>query len=511
MVSDRKARAAAEAEEAFALLCQAVRENRPETSVVQLNGTKQFDDDKALEIGRALRTSTVLQQLRIPVAYLTLAGTSSLAHVLSSSQKLSTVEIVDGFEDFLVANRRSMNIFQQHEHYQRIMAVVDRLLAAMSLNAGAIRVLKLPMIYSPHTLASSLLGLRKVNKIHMKLPPTPANTDETADDANLVGRAIAALDSLKVLRVDCKSMNSMFLIHFLQGLARGPLPALQSLLLWNLPWLGTSDETESLARTISDTANAIPALKCLHLSVNKTVQDPIQDGGIGTIILQQGLKDHPSLRFLQLAGSRAVNNVVAPQLADLIRERNTKIDCLSVDCETLDDLCCIVAALETNPCLEQFRAVVQHREEGEPFMESCRRLGALLPSVTNLKVLDLRFDNQNEPMAIPELLPGFEGNTSLTTINIHPIVTDAERMLHFYSTRNTFAPKLSAATKSELPYVMERIWNKSTTTSATVLDPNHDLSCLSVLFERLRVRDDWFDKEDSKAVLPVWIDGMFHC
>lgn len=497
-------------EDTFVSLCRTVWENRRDTCSVRLDRAGfRLDDDRALEMGRALRRNTRVRNLQIPVGHLTLAGTSSLAHVLQFNHKLANVEIVDKLEDIIGSHPSVAPL----EEYQRIMAVVDRLLTALALNEGGnLRFLQLPRVFGPLALSSCLSGLRvrtSLTKIFLQLPHSLANSAETTDDAILLGETIASLSSLKILKVDCSSMNWTFLIPFLQGLSRGHNLSLRSLLLWDLPWL---HDTEPIAIDIRETLAALPGLECFHLRVNKAVRNPNNDGGVGLIL--QGLHDHPSLRLLQLAGSRAVNDEVAPQLARLLLH-NQRIQCLPIDCARLVDLCDIAAVLETNTSLQKLQVVIQHREtEMAKFEESCQRLGALLPRIANLKEFELLFEGlsrcqRREPLKDipPDLLRGFEHNTSLTWTEVKPRVDDQtpDLALNYYGTRNYFGPELAAASKAELPSVLENIWKKREDIQST------ELSCLSLVYETLRERGDWIDPEASRVYLPTWIDGMFHC
>ena len=491
------------------LLCRAVRENRRETLYVNLDDqVRLFCDERAYTMGRALGHNTVVRHLQIPVTHLTASsrGTQALAKVLQSNQQLVRVEIVERFEEFLATNRPRYPM----EEYRRILAVVDCFLGALSQNQGeSIRFLKIPRIFGPLTLASCLVGLRhSITEIYFELPHSAANSQETANSATLLGEVMASLHALKTLRVDCSTMNWDFFIPFLCGLCRESKSntSLRSLLLWNLPWW---NDTEPVVMSIQHALIALPNLECFHLHVHKdTMHSRDQSGGLGRIL--RGLQDHPRLRFLQLAGSRMVNEQVVRQVAQLLEHNHGGIKDICLDCDRLVDFCAVVAALETNTTLEKLRVVIQNQEEDPvAFAGACETLSVLWPRVAVLKELELVFagDNRNSPsmstqcapmQVIPvHLLRGFCGNRSLVRIHIEPRFHHdiPDPSLNYYCTRNYWSPRLAGASRRELPAILESVWTfKRQGENTTVpLESPTDQSCLSLTFETLRTRFDWLD------------------
>lgn len=107
---------------------------------------------------------------------------------------------------------------------------------------------------------------------------------------------------------------------------------------------------------------------------------------------------------------------------------------------------------------------------------------------------ELHFQGEHEiAKTFPlDLLRGFELNTTLTVIRIIrplPCFSSgiAEQALRFYATRNRFGPELTKASKSELPTILENVMQTDDLDSS-------DPACLSVVYDTLRNRDDWFDK-----------------
>lgn len=509
-------------------LCRAVRENRCETRYVTLDDPKirVFCDERAFCMGRALGHNTVVRHLQIPVTHLTptSCGTQALAKVLQSNPKLVHVEIAERMEDFLAKNP-SRNPLKE---YRRILAVVDCFLGALSLNQGdALRSLKMPRIFGPLALVSCLASLRhSLTKICWELPHSEVNSQETTtDDAILLGATMASLPALKTLRVDCSTRNWDFLIPFLRGLTQeSSTSSLRSLLLWNLPQL---NENEPVVIAIHDALRALPNLQGFHLHVQTVTvftHNPDQSGGVTHIL--RGLQHHPRrLRFLQLAGNGIVSEPVAPQVVHLL-EHNDNYDGgihgLCLDCDRLEDVCTVMAALETNTTLKKLRVVVQNQEVDDPvaFAGACERLGVLLPRVAVLKELELVLKG-GCPIS-GDLLRGFCGNRSLTRIQIRSrSVNDdnniSDARIHYYGMRNYWRSRLAGVSLRELPTVLKNLWKLPTqgqqqSIAALLASSPTNQSCLSLTFETLRTRDDWFDREArGRPCLLQFKDGELHC
>lgn len=119
--------------------------------------------------------------------------------------------------------------------------------------------------------------------------------------------------------------------------------------------------------------------------------------------------------------------------------------------------------------------------------DGCRRLATLLPRVRHLKSLSLCAHDYYFENIPAELLRGFKLNQSLTAVHFDGLEdenTVAE--IEFYTIRNMFAPLLARASKEQMLPVFE-----------SALE--HDEAGLSVIFDALRLWDDWYQHESTGA------------
>ena len=86
-----------------------------------------------------------------------------------------------------------------------------------------------------------------------------------------------------------------------------------------------------------------------------------------------------------------------------------------------------------------------------------------------------------------DFLRGIERNTTLTSVLIFftDIDEDNESDIAFYTTRNKYTPSLATSSKALMMEIFETLWTEGN-------------AGLSVVFDTLRGRDDWYETEDQE-------------
>lgn len=175
----------------FASLCEALQENRADTTEVDLEDRMcpRLSNHRAVQLGRALRGNTAVFKLVIMIGRMTLAGAGGIAHLISSSVGTLT-EISILVKDDVPDEDREVKA-----------AVVDRFLAAAAVN-GRIRKLEIYDAYGSHSLASCLTALKDSLRIlRLSSPLVGAQDQEVVEDAELIDEAVCTLASPESLRL----------------------------------------------------------------------------------------------------------------------------------------------------------------------------------------------------------------------------------------------------------------------------------------------------------------------
>lgn len=240
-----------------------------------------------------------------------------------------------------------------------------------------------------------------------------------------------------------------------------------------------------LAQAIRDMLRSAVHLEDFECFTN--MQENLLDRGGDTIM--SGLHGHPSLRCLFL--DYIFVGEGTPGIVDLL-QNNQVLEQLTLWCQNLFGFCDTVEALGFNSTVKELTVNVEDLRNSEIWESSHRRLGALLPQVRNLENLHLGSHGETPTheeieSILPDFLHGFEGNPSLKRVFVDYIESgsDAKRSIDYFSTRNTYRPSLDNSSKSEMLSVF-----------ATMSESHGEKpeEALSVIYDNIRVRDDWFDK-----------------
>jgi len=458
---------------AFDSLCQALEENRIDTANVYTWGLG-LTDERAQRLGRALRGNTAVQILHIDIYHLTLAGTSSLSRFVSSSPSLSKVLLTDVFgEENPSVQRRLAR-----------MAAANALLAAVSLNER-IHDLEHSTLFDAHSLTSCIRG-KKSSLVALKLNFCSGNIlaeNINEEDAEMLGMAVASLESLEVFSLDCQCNN--FTVSFLARLGE-VLPKLRS---FSIFLRGSEAPNNVFSRALQNTLTAADRLEELGLNLNQDWEG--QDEFVGDVL--EGLHRHETLHYLHSDfrfGGEAFSRV-----ANLLGPDNV-LEKLMVDCKDMAGLCGVLEAVGTSTTLKRLEVCVD-LEDNELFEQGLQRFGSLLPEITSVKELEifLSFDNVPPVEMIPDanealeaLVRGFELNTSLIDVyvdfgNIFDVAL--QPAINFYATRNKFGPALESASKAKMLTIFEKMEQEE--------EERLEDSILSVVFDTLRGRSDWYE------------------
>ena len=368
----------------------------------------------------------------------------------------------------------------------KIVAMVDRFLAAVAMN-GKINTLTLMGPCTAHSLANCLTSLGAslhtlvVSVYGISFPEATAE-----DDAEMLVSVIRSLSHLEVLDLQCDKMH--FVMPFLNQLGGGDGPPLK---LKRLDLDTTDTDTympEPLAQAIHQTLVSARLLEtfefCHELNENHPNEENLD-------IVLSSIQQHPSISDVHLSG---IPFALSVQL--LLPNRN--IQSLDINCNTLMGVCTIMEAIAAARHPLRLLKVRGNDFAGEGYAEGLQQIGELLPQLKGLKELNLAHEPEDlevldrPPAPVPhQLLRGFKLNTSLHRVEMNwPLSEDnhVERAIDFYTARNKFSQPLADATTAK----MLTIFREDVLGSQSYYE-----SELSVIFETLRVRDDWFDKIDG--------------
>jgi len=477
----------AEREANFDSLCQKLEANDSGTTEVNFtdddnNCYPQITDARAVRLGRALRGNRVVTTLMFEINNMTLAGVGGMCHFISSNTtSLSHVWIILEDEEVDLIEVRA----------ERIVAMVDRLLAAVAMN-GKINVLRVMGPCTAHSLANCLTSLgASLHRLVFPVYGTSFSEATAEDDAEILASVIRSLSHLEDLDLRCDEV--LFAMPFLNRLGGGDGPPLKLRRLGLDTMDIDTNMPEPLAQALHRTLVSARLLETFHFCNGLNENNPSEEN---IDIVLSSIQQHPSISTVYYSGS--TDDGVARIIQLLLPNRNIKS--LELHCNTLMGVCTIMEVLvaESHPLRQLNVSGNDFVREG--YAEQLRRIGELLPQLKGLKELNLTHDPPGDlevldrPPATPiphQLLRGFALNTSLHRVETNwPLSEDehVERAIDFYTARNKFSPPLAGATTAKMLTIFRE---------DVLGSQSYQQSELSVIFETLRFRDDWFDKIDG--------------
>jgi len=469
---------ASQKEARFAALCQALKENHPETTEIFMTSwvnhpqLAHLTDGRALRLGLALRGNSNVSVLGLGVDHVhSISSMVGIAHYISHAENL-----------------KSLKIFGPDNNTDtRSVAIVDQLLSAASFNSN-IQELCVPGAFGTHPLGICLSSKRNTLTSFSLTIPSNATVFEIAE-ANLAAEGIGALTALKELRVDGQKGCLSFMLHLLNQLREIGLSTQLQKLTLESAWVEAF--AIPISRAIRDLLQHTQTVQEFVFFPHQRPEAPTESGGD---IIFRGLHHHPSIRCVETGFFQTRGNDGTPAIARLLRN-NQVLEKIAVSCHDLHGLCDILDTLiEDNSTLEYLVVSVNNVEDENVWEDGHARLLGLIPQINFLKSLELMIGegtNELEPL-IPHLVGAFELNRSLTFVSIEYLQgSDAEKTIDFYTTRNRFGPELAEASKAGMLSIFERMM-------ANYTEPEKGLS---VAFETLRKRDDWYEKITDKVAL----------
>ena len=418
---------------------------------------------------------------------ITLVGVGGICHFISASNSLSEVS-------FLSEEGNTMSVSEE-----RMAATMDRLLAAVAMN-GKIETLELNGPFTAHSLANCLASLgATLQKLDFSVYGTSFSEATVEDDAEMLASAIRSLLLLEKLDFHCEEL--LFAMLFLNQLggAGGPPLKLKHFHLKTCDANGNNANNipEPLAQAIRQTLVSAPLLRSFHLSPGLNENHPSE---ANLDIVLSGIEQHPSIRDVAYCAATTITDDGVARIANLLLP-NRNIQSLGIHCNTLMGVCTILEAIAAAEHPLRQLEVSGKNFLTEQFKEGLQRIGELLPQIKDLEKLSLTHDLvdfDQLPAPIPhQLLRGFKLNTSLQVVEMNCLLSkdkDTARAIDFCTVRNKFSPHLADASKAE----MLAIFRDDLFGSQGFYE-----SELSVVFETLRVRDDWFDKIDGSPTRPT--------
>lgn len=465
----------------FSALCRALEENNPETTEISMTSWANhpqlavLTDVRAARLGLALRGNSKVTVISLGVD-----------HVQSISNMVGIARYVSSAE-----NLRSLKIFgpENSNTNTRSVAIVDELLSAASFNSN-IQDLCVPEAFGAHPLGICLSSKRNtLTKFSLKIP---SNAIFFVNEyVNVVAEGIGALTALKELHVDGEKGHPAFMLQLLNRLREIGLPAQVQKLTLESAWIESF--ALPMSQAIRDLLRHSQTVKEFVFFPHQNPEAPTETGGD---IIFRGLHQHPSIRCVETGFFQTRSNDGTPAIVQLL-QNNHVLEKLAVSCHDLLGLCNILDALiEANSTLEYLVVSVNNVEDENVWEVGHTRLLELVPQINFLKSFELIIGegtNELTPL-IPRLVDAFELNRSLTFVSIEYLQgSEAERTIDFYTTRNRFGPELAEASKEGMFSIFERMM-------ANYTEPEKGLS---VAFETLRERDDWFEKiTDEVGLVP---------
>jgi len=183
---------------------------------------------------------------------------------------------------------------------------------------------------------------------------------------------------------------------------------------------------------------------------------------------------------------RTVENAILPVVTDFIRN-NSKIKHLELGYPDLDGMCNVMERLAIGSSVKSLMIIGENIRNEANVQVELKRIGNLISRCNTLECLVLVKQNDMETLssAPDEFIRGFERNTSLKEINIEWFSPESDPMnaLKFFRLRNEKGPLMKEGPMDHS--LMDQFEN---------LLVNENNRGLSLVFEVLRERDDWFDK-----------------
>jgi len=218
-----------------------------------------------------------------------------------------------------------------------------------------------------------------------------------------------------------------------------------------------------------------------------------ETSAVGLDVILSGLNDHPTVQDLTVYTAGTPNNVATAHIVNFL-QRNDTIKTLDMTGNDMWGVCDVVETLvEHITTLVDLTFSTHNEDDTEIWNGGIRRLGTLLPRVRHLATLWL--DAQTTQIAEkdlipPYLLPGLRDNTSLTYTSLDALEnTDSEKTIKYYCARNKYGPRLAEGS-------VRRMLSLSHLLLRSKPSPEEGLS---VVYEALRKRDDWFKKLSMKS------------
>jgi hypothetical protein len=414
--------------------------------------------------------------LHVPVNNMSLANSEGITNFIAVSRSLDDLMLsLDVPRNHLGAGEEARNA-----------PVLDRFLLAAALN-GQLSKLSISNAFSALPLANCLHANRTTLERLLLSFGGDADgvviTPEMNAAANVVADAFGTLTSLDFICIDDQN-DQRFVLPILSRLVDHP--SLRILIV---------EGTRGEARDVNEERRA-HAIKEILLS-----STPLESFGFD--VRNNDSYESAKVIFTGLHGQRAnLSNLhltdICPEsdegadvFADMLRH-NTTVEALDVDLYSFVGFSTIVEAIGTNfdSSLQELHLCFSEMNDEAFLKDGCRRLATLLPRLRHLKTLslcahDYHFDNIHA-----DLLHGLKLNKSLTSVHFDGLEDDDTISdIEFYIIRNKFTPFLASASKQQMLLVFE-----------TALE--HDEAGLSVVFDALRLRDDWYRYEstgDNKA------------
>jgi len=282
-------------------------------------------------------------------------------------------------------------------------------------------------------------------------------------------------------------MNHRYLAALLNRLAfEGGLPNLRNLTIWSAPnWNNPTETGEAIQNMLLNVSANLTEFTLMLLSPENEQLDQS-----ATEIVFECIQHHPSIRKFTCLGSFPEEY----PFPALVRNSNVLEDLSICHCYHMDSLCELLEELETNTVLKRFHVWV-FESALDDFMANHQRLGGLVSRLSGLQILELSDESMptfeeedDENFGITKKIPkefveGFKKNTSLTKVKLRWIPDDSElgTTLQSYATRN-YCSLLKVRRKPALIATFEALFQS-----------REDTHAMSIAFDVLRGRNDWFD------------------
>jgi len=315
-----------------------------------------------------------------------------------------------------------------------------------------------------------------------------ARNNGDAREADAVGTTIRSISALKELYLD-SMIPGCFIALMGQVAFDGGPPNLRhlSLRFTNLDWNNDPTGVGEAVRNMLTAATNLTEFTLRFCTVYE-----IQPTGTETLFAH--VRNHPSIRKVSVSQD-------GPASFHVLLGNNNVLQNLTVTTCVMENVLEILESLQMNTVLKRLTFwIAGSYLDVKSFMDAhAARIGRFVSQLTSLQVLKLGYAHQDRLGTnvrgfkvddIPvEFVQGFADNTSLTQVFIAWIPNNSEigKALQFYATRNEYRPLLLDQLRCPKPMMVE--------TFETLLQSREDATCcaLSVIFEALKVRDDWYD------------------